>query len=96
MRRNTPARLAIAIALATTPFVSAFAQNAGNVAPRVSELNLDKRDWGIGLRMHSNRATFLRVDAAHGTDGWRFLFRTNDPFHLSRLSRRTAAAPFVP
>ena len=34
MRRNTPARLAIAIALAATPLVSAFAQNAGNVAPQ--------------------------------------------------------------
>jgi len=83
------------IALLTHLDVVAFA-DAGNVAPRVSELNLDKRDWGIGLRMHSNRATFLRVDAAHGTEGWRFLFRTNDPFHLSRLSRRTAAIPFVP
>jgi surface antigen Omp85-like protein len=70
--------------------------DAGNVAPRVAELNLDKRDYGIGLRLHTNRATFARVDVAHGTDGWRFLFRTSDPFHLSRLSRRVVALPFAP
>jgi surface antigen Omp85-like protein len=70
--------------------------DAGNVAPTVSELNLDKTCYGFGLRLHSGRATFTRVDVAHGAEGWRLLLRTSDPLHLSRLSRRTAAAPFVP
>ena len=59
-------------------------------------VNLDKRTYGIGVRMHTGRATIARLDVAHGADGWRIVVRTNDPLHLSRLSRRTAAAPFVP
>jgi hypothetical protein len=70
--------------------------DAGNVAPTVSALDLDKTCYGVGLRVHSGRATFARVDVAHGAEGWRFLLRTSDPLHLSRLSRRTAAVPFVP
>jgi outer membrane protein assembly factor BamA len=70
--------------------------DAGNVAPRMSGLDLDKKSYGIGFRMHTDRATFARLDVAHGDEGWRILFRTSDPFHLTRLSRRTAAAPFVP
>ena len=75
--------------------LAAFA-DAGNVAARVADLNLDKRTYGIGVRMHTGRATIARLDVAHGADGWRFVVRTNDPLHLSRLSRRTVAAPFVP
>ncbi len=82
-------------ALMTHVDLAAFV-DAGNVAPRFRDLNLDKTSYGIGLRLHTDRATFGRVDVAHGAEGWRVLFRTSDPFHLSRLSRRTAAAPFVP
>jgi hypothetical protein len=70
--------------------------DAGNVAPRVSDLNLDKTAVGIGLRMHVRQSTFARFDVAHGDEGWRFLFRMNDPLRLSRIVRRTAAVPFVP
>jgi hypothetical protein len=82
-------------ALLTHMDLAAFV-DAGSVAPRVSQLNVDKISYGVGIRMHSGHATFARVDVAHGAEGWRFLFRMNDPLHLSRLSRRTAAAPFVP
>jgi hypothetical protein len=75
--------------------VAVFA-DAGNVAARFADLTLDKRSYGVGLRVHTPTATFARVDVAHGTEGWRFLFRTSDPFHLTRLARRTATAPFVP
>ena len=75
--------------------VALFA-DAGNVAPRVSLLNLDKTSFGAGVRMHSNGSTFARVDVAHGAEGWRFLFRLSDPLHLARVSRHTAALPFVP
>jgi hypothetical protein len=70
--------------------------DAGDVAPRLSGLDLGKTSYGLGLRVHTDRATFARMDVAHGAEGWRFLFRTSDPLHLSRLSRRTAASPFVP
>ena len=70
--------------------------DAGNVAPTFGTLNLAKRDYGVGLRMHTYRATFGRIDLAHGRDGWRLIFRTSDPFQLSRLARRVAALPFAP
>jgi hypothetical protein len=70
--------------------------DAGNVAARVGDLNVDKRSYGAGLRFHSRRQTFARFDVARGTDGWRVVFRLHDPLNLSRLSRRTAAVPFVP
>ena len=70
--------------------------DAGNVAARLSDLNLDKRSYGAGLRLHTRRRTFARFDVAHGGEGWRLLFRLTDPLNLARLSRRTAAVPFVP
>jgi hypothetical protein len=70
--------------------------DAGNVAARFQDLNLDKRSYGGGLRFHTDRTTFARVDVAHGAEGWQVVFRTSDPFRFSRLTRRVAAAPFVP
>jgi hypothetical protein len=70
--------------------------DAGNVAPRLGDLNLDKKSYGVGVRMHSRRATFARLDVAHGSEGWNLLFRMSDPLHLTRLTRRTAPVPFVP
>lgn len=83
------------LALFTHIDVAAFV-DAGNVAARFSDLDLAQRSYGLGLRMHSDSSTFARVDAAHGRDGWRILFRMTDPLHLTRVSRRTAALPFVP
>ncbi len=68
----------------------------GNVAPRISDLNLGKRSYGTGLRLHTRRQTFARLDVARSPEGWRVLLRFTDPLDLSRLSRRTATAPFVP
>ena len=88
---NLEARVAL-----MTHMDAAVFMDAGNVAPRVGDLNLDKRSYGAGIRLHSRRNTFARVDLAHGAEGWRFLFRLNDPLSLSRLLRRTAPVPFVP
>jgi hypothetical protein len=66
------------------------------VAPRFADLDLGKRSYGAGLRVHSRRATFARFDVAHSAEGWRVLLRMNDPLHLSRLSKRMATLPFVP
>lgn len=70
--------------------------DAGNVGARVSDLNLDKRSYGVGWRVHSRKETLGRFDLAHGAEGWKFLFRLNDPLGLSRLTRRLAPVPFVP
>jgi hypothetical protein len=83
------------VALFTHVDAAAFL-DAGNVAAQFKDLNLDKRSIGIGLRLHSDRATLARLDVAHGAEGWRALLRTTDPLRLSRLARRTAALPFVP
>ncbi len=88
---NAESRVALFTHIDAAVFV-----DAGNVAARVGELNLGKRSYGAGLRLHSKRSTFARVDVARGDEGWRFLFRMNDPLHLTRLSRRTAAVPFAP
>ena len=70
--------------------------DSGTVAARVRDLGLDKTAYGVGIRVHSHTSTTVRADLAHGTDGWQVLFRLSDPFNLSRLTRWTAAVPFVP
>ena len=71
--------------------------DAGNVAARVGDLNLDKRSYGVGIRAHSETSTYVRLDVAHGPEGWRVFIKMSDPFRFSRLSRRAAAdVPFVP
>ena len=88
---NAEARVAMMTHVDAAAFV-----DAGNVAARVGDLNVDKRSYGAGLRLHSRRQTFARVDVAHGGEGWRLVFRLTDPLNLARLSRRTAPVPFVP
>jgi len=68
--------------------------DAGSVAPRTRALDLGLRSYGVGFSMHSRRATFARVDIAHGADGWLFGFRMSDPFHMTRVARRTGLVPF--
>jgi hypothetical protein len=70
--------------------------DAGNVGARVQDLNLDKLSVGGGLRLHTGKATFARLDVAYGAEGWNAVFRTSDPLRLARLTRRVAAVPFVP
>jgi outer membrane protein assembly factor BamA len=70
--------------------------DAGGVSPRIGDLALDHRSYGGGVRLHTGTATVARFDVARGSEGWRVVFRTSDPLRLSRIARRTAAAPFVP
>ena len=74
----------------------AFFADAGNVAPRIQDLDLDKQSFGAGLRLHTRRMTFARFDVANGAEGWRFLFRLTDPLAFSRLERRASVVPSVP
>ena len=70
--------------------------DAGNVAPTFGGLNLNKTSYGVGVRLHTDTTTFARADLAYGSQGWRFVFRTNDPFRLSRVRRHIASVPFAP
>jgi outer membrane protein assembly factor BamA len=70
--------------------------DAGNVAARIQDLDLDKRSYGAGLRLHTRRQTFARFDVANGAEGWRFLLRLTDPMAFLRLERRAAVIPSVP
>ncbi len=74
----------------------AFFADAGNVAPRIDDLNLDKQSFGGGLRFHTRRQTFARIDVANGAEGWRVLFRLTDPLAFARLERRASVVPSVP
>ena len=70
--------------------------DAGNVAPHADALDLEKVSLGAGVRLFTDHTTFARFDVAHGSDGWQFVFRTNDPFRFSRIRRHIADLPFVP
>jgi hypothetical protein len=70
--------------------------DSGSVASHVSDLDLSKHSVGVGVRVHTNRATFGRLDLAHSKEGWRIFFKMDDVFQLSHLSRRLATVPFVP
>jgi len=75
---------------------AALFADAGSVAARVSDLDLHRRAYGLGFRVHTATTTLARIDMAVGDGGWMLSFRMNDPLHLSRLSRRTAPIPFAP
>jgi hypothetical protein len=86
------ARIAMMTHLDAAVFV-----DAGNVASRLGDLDLGKRSYGAGLRLHTRRATFARVDVAFGDEGWRWVFRLTDPMSFSRLTRGSfKTVPFVP
>ena len=83
------------VALFTHVDAAVFA-DAGSVAARWSGLGVAERSVGAGLRLHTGAATLVRLDVARGAGGWRVLLRMTDALQLSRLSRHTAAIPFVP
>jgi surface antigen Omp85-like protein len=71
--------------------------DAGNVAARAGDLNLDKTSYGAGLRVHSRTTTIGRLDVGRSRhEGWRVFLKLDDPFRLTRLSRPAAVIPFVP
>jgi hypothetical protein len=71
--------------------------DAGNVAAKAADLNLDKRSYGAGVRFHTRTSTLMRLDVAHGNEqGWRVMFKLNDPIRIGRIGRLNAAVPFVP
>ena len=75
---------------------AALFADAGNVAHDAGDLDLDKTSFGGGIRLFTHHTTFARFDVGHGSEGWHFVLRTNDPFRFSRLKRHVADLPFVP
>ena len=69
--------------------------DAGNVSARAADLNLAKRSYGAGLRLHSRHLTYVRLDVAHGAEGWRMVVRLTDPLLLSRSPRSTVLLPVL-
>jgi surface antigen Omp85-like protein len=63
-------------------FETALFYDAGKVAERVSDLDLDglHSDYGFGARFHALHATFLRAEVAHSPEGYRFVFATSAAF----------------
>ena len=70
--------------------------DAGNVAAKASDLDVNKTSVGGGVRVHTGTTMLGRLDIAHSVEGWQYVFRLNDPFRLGRLLRHTASTPFVP
>jgi outer membrane protein assembly factor BamA len=70
--------------------------DSGTVAPVIRDLGLDNTAYGFGFRIHTHKATVGRLDFAHNREGWSWLWRSGDPYNLSRLKRWVAAIPFVP
>jgi len=73
--------------------------DAGKVASRVDDLNLQhlKKSYGAGLRVHNATATLIRLDVGHSVEGWQIFLKVSDPFKRSLpISGRSAIVPFVP
>jgi hypothetical protein len=70
--------------------------DAGNVARHYGDLDLDKRSYGGGLRIHNEKTTLARLDVAHGDQGWHAIVSTSEPLRLPRVRRNTAIIPFFP
>jgi outer membrane protein assembly factor BamA len=63
-------------------FESALFYDAGKVAARTSDLDLNhmKSDYGFGVRFHGPLATVLRVDVARSNEGTRLVFAASPAF----------------
>jgi outer membrane protein assembly factor BamA len=63
-------------------FESAVFYDAGKVAARTSDLDLNhlKSDYGFGVRFHAPLATVLRVDVARSNEGTRLVFAASPSF----------------
>jgi outer membrane translocation and assembly module TamA len=65
-----------------TAFDMAFFFDAGTVASRRADLWSERMqtDWGIGGRFHGPAQTPLRVEIAHGSDGWKLVLSGKPAF----------------
>ena len=63
-------------------FDMALFYDAGKVAPEHAGLTLKnmKTDVGVGARFHTPTLTAVRIELAHGLEGWRLIFAGSAPF----------------
>jgi hypothetical protein len=56
--------------------------DSGAVAPRLGDIDVQpfSTGWGAGARFHGAGFTALRLEAAHGREGWRAIFAAGQPF----------------
>jgi hypothetical protein len=56
--------------------------DAGKVTSRREDLDFEgfKSDWGIGARFHLPAYTFLRLEVAKGSDGWKYVLASSAAF----------------
>ena len=68
--------------IANRGFETAVFYDAGKVAERTSDLDLDDlhTDYGFGARFHALHSTFLRVELAHSREGLRLVFASSAAF----------------
>lgn len=86
------------LALLTHMDVAVFA-DAGKVAAAPSDLDFRhlKTSYGAGIRLHSARTTLVRIDAGHGTEGWRVFLKLSGSFKRTTPAfGRASVVPFVP
>jgi hypothetical protein len=74
---------------------AALFTDLGTVAPAASGLLRQpwSRDYGFGMRLHSERRSLARIDVARGAEGMRLVFSMTAPFGSSRP---LSPVPYVP
>jgi len=74
---------------------AALFTDAGTVAPAARDLLHDRwsRDYGFGVRLHSEQRSLARIDVARGAEGMRVVFTMAAPFGSSHPRSPT---PYVP
>lgn len=88
---NAEARVSIFTHVDAALFV-----DTGSVAARFSDLTLGRVSIGGGVRLHTSRLSLLRLDVAHGREGWRVLCKASEPLRIGRTSPLFGLVPFVP
>ena len=61
---------------------TAFFYDAGKVAPRTADLDLNglRHDYGFGVRFHTPFSTLFRIDLAHSGEGVNLVFSSSAAF----------------
>ena len=74
---------------------AALFYDAGTVAPRFRDLAFSrlKTSYGLGVRIISNKDTFVRLDIGHSREGTRLFLSLGEVF---RPGHRSILVPFVP
>jgi hypothetical protein len=72
--------------------------DTGQVAPRLGAFRRADLQAAVGggLRIHTGVATIVRLDVAHGGEGWHMAFKLSESLSLSTIRRWASVIPIVP